>query len=214
MRFTWFLALVALIGSTAVARAQYPYPYGGGFGYHSSTYEEGVQRGFADIVRSAGMKNLMDSEAAINYEEARRQNIDNRLHWTNTYFQMREVNRQARAMERGPRPSQEDLIRFAASKRPSRLGTSELDPLSGEIAWPSLLMEREFDPEREQLDHLYVDRAVNGSLTAQQVIDVDHLIATMEATMQANIDAYTPQLYTQAKSFLRSLKYESFQRPG
>ncbi len=214
MKFALSIAVLVLIASTNVASAQRDYSRWGGGGYHSSTAEEGIQRGFADIVRSAGMKNLMDSEAAINYEDARKKYIDNRMHYTQTYFQMRAVNRQARAAERGPRPSQEDLIRFAANKRPNRLGNRELDPLSGEIAWPVLLLKDEFAEEREQLDELYVDRAVNGSLTADQIIEVDNLVKGLEAVMKYNIREYSPQLYTQAKSFLRSLSYESFQRPG
>ena len=89
-------------------------PWGYGYGYrHASTYEEGVQRGFADIVRSAGAKNLMDSEAAINWEQARRAYFDNRVYGTQKYFELRARNRQARAEERGPRPTMQDLIRLS-----------------------------------------------------------------------------------------------------
>ena len=43
--------------------------YYGGYGYHSSTLEEGVQRGAADLVRSYGMANLLNSQAAQQFEE-------------------------------------------------------------------------------------------------------------------------------------------------
>ena len=99
------LGLLFLVGAPAPARAQYAgVPGGGGDLWYrptySSTYEEGVQRGYADIVRSQGMANLMNSEAAKKYEEARREYLDNRLKATQTYFEMRRVNQEARSRER------------------------------------------------------------------------------------------------------------------
>src|SRR5262245_16429695 len=48
-----------------------------GYSYHSSTLEEGVQRGFADVVRSQGMANLYNAQAAGQFESARSQYLDN-----------------------------------------------------------------------------------------------------------------------------------------
>ena len=47
----------------------------------------------AAVVRSAGAANLMNSEAAIRYEEARSRYFENRLQGTETYFEMRRMNR-------------------------------------------------------------------------------------------------------------------------
>ena len=110
--------------------------YGGG-GYHASTAAEGFQRGMADVIRSTGAANMMNSEAMINVETARQQYISNRLYGTQTYFEMRRLNKEARAAEAGPRPTQQDVIRYAQERAPNRLSTSEVDPLTGNIAWPS-----------------------------------------------------------------------------
>ena len=126
MRTTLGLLILLSLGPLPAATAEYsagdPVHRGlPGIQLHSSTYEEGVQRGFADIVRSAGAANLMNSEAAKKYEDARRKNIDNRVYGTEKYFQMRQINRAARAAERGRQPTMEDLIRYASQRAPDRL---------------------------------------------------------------------------------------------
>jgi hypothetical protein len=203
------LTLLSL-GLAAEATAQYDYPVS----YHSSTYEEGVQRGFADVVRSAGAANLMNSEAAINYEDARRKYIDNRVYGTEKYFQMRQINKTARTAERGRQPTMEDLIRYASERAPSRLSPSELDPLTGIVTWPALLRDPAFQDTRKALDELFVARSAMGYLTAEQAAEANGAIDGMRAVLKKNISSYPPQMYTSAKKFLDSLAYESFQRPG
>jgi len=211
--------LIACYASMASAQAPWrsPWawtqPWGDGY-YHSSTYEEGVQRGFADVVRSAGAYNLMTSEAMKNVEQARRQYIDNRVYSTEKYFEMRRINREARAAERGPRPTMEDLIRYSDARKPDRLSPSELDPLSGRITWPVVLKDDRFQEDRQQLEKIFAERAVVGVLSMAQLTQIDSLTKHMLAVLKENINAYPPQLYTQAKSFLQSLAYEALAQPS
>lgn len=222
MRTTLGLFILLSLGPLASATAQdsyahphpYPPPWFPGFGYHSSTYEEGVQRGFADIVRSAGVANLLNSEAAKNYEDARRKNIDNRVYGTEQYFQMRQINRAARAAERGRQPTMEDLIRYAAQRAPGRLSPSELDPLTGLINWPTILRSEAYEADRQKLEKLYASRSATGYLTAEQVAEVNAAIESVGEKLKANVRSHSPQLHAQAKDFLKSLAYESMQRPG
>jgi hypothetical protein len=64
----------------------------GGYSYHASTAEEGIQRGFADVVRSQGMANLYNAQAATEVEKARSAYLDNQYKATQTYFEMRRYN--------------------------------------------------------------------------------------------------------------------------
>ena len=45
----------------------------------------------ADVVRSAGAANLMNSAAAINVETARSAYLDNQIKFTNTYFEKKRI---------------------------------------------------------------------------------------------------------------------------
>ncbi len=224
MRTTLGLLTLLSLGPLASATAQVPYvpggypwpvPWGYGYGYHhASTYEEGVQRGFADIIRSAGAANLMNSEAAKNWEDARRKNIDNRVYGTEKYFQMRQINRAARAAERSRQPSMEDLIRYASQRAPDRLSPTKLDPLTGVISWPTILHGEAYEADRKKLEALYARRSETGLLTPEQLAEVEAAVESMSAELKRNINVYSPQSYSQAKEFLKSLAYESLQRPG
>ena len=135
------LSFALLLAFAPNAFAQdYPVPYyamGSNNYHHASTVEEGAARGMADVIRSTGAANLMNSEAAKNIEDARKKYIENRLQATQTYFEMKQINKQARWGNQ-KRPTQADLIRYSQSRLPDRLNHSQLDPLSGVLSWPML----------------------------------------------------------------------------
>jgi hypothetical protein len=85
-----------------VATAQF-----GGFGFnrggYASTAAQGADYGMSEMMRAQGYQNLQNSEAAKNWEDAKTLEIQNRLRWTETYFDMRKENREKRAEENGPR---------------------------------------------------------------------------------------------------------------
>ncbi len=208
-----------LVGSAGIATAQDWYKYGNPWGYgsgqhHASTAEEGAMRGMADVIRSKGAANLMNSEAMKNVEDARTKYIDNRVYGTEKYFEMRAMNKAARAAERGPRPSMEDVMRYSSARKPNRLSPSELDPLTGGIHWPGIVQQNQYQQDREQLEDLYSVRATNGFLTVEQMQQVDASINNIQAELKRNIRNVPPQAYTQAKAFLTSLAFESRMRPG
>jgi hypothetical protein len=179
------------------------YDYSAGYG--SSTYEEGVQRGFADVVRSAGAANLMNSEAAKNYEDARKKYIENRLQATETYFEMRRANQESRAALR-PRPlSTEQYVRLARQQAPERLSVSQLDPLSGTIGWPRVLMADRYKEDRELLQTLFKERARGVAHNYEEIREAcDALLAKLKADT-AKIGAND---FIRAKNFVDSLSYE------
>jgi hypothetical protein len=149
----------------SAASAQPGWWGGYGHGYHPPYYgggsTEGAWRhGFADIVRSAGAYNLMTSEALVNVEEARKKNIENRLQWTQTYFEMRRINDEYRRAQY-PRYSAQALAGWAASAATKRLTSSQLDPITGYLAWPRLLLTPDFADLRRDLDRLFAERATS-----------------------------------------------------
>lgn len=199
---------ILAVGSRAEAQDR-PY-YGGYVDDRASTYEESVMRGMSDAVRSAGEYNLSTSEAAINYEQARSMNFENRLQGTNTYFEMRQINSSYRAAERGPQTTQEDAIRNAADQAPDRMTKTDLDPLTGDIVWPIVLQTDLFADLRNQLDTRYRDRAMSsGAIGADSFFEIQQLTEQMLALLKENVANFPPQGYTEAKSFLEALSYES-----
>ena len=152
----------------------------------ASTYEEGVQRGFADVVRSDGLRRLATSEAMKNVEDARRAYIDNRLKATQTYYDMKRMNNDYRASQRSQPLSFEGYVRLARAQAPDRLSVSQLDPFTGNIAWPAILRDPRYAQDRLLIETLYL-------------LNI----------LQADIDLYVQNDYLAAKKFVESLRHEA-----
>ena len=205
---TWIsFLLMAAAGETA--NAQYA-----DVSYHASTAAEGAARGMSDMIQSAGAANLMNSEAAKNYEAARKQNIENRLTWTNTYWEMKRVNKEYRDAQRRPAPTQEQLVRMAKGGLPDRLAISQLDPLTGVLAWPDVLRAEPYAEYRVQIDKIYAGRAANGYLGPDQYLKVKQLTNEMTNVLKQNIKQYTSTESIQARKFLESVSFEANQQPS
>ena len=201
------VALLAILTPWAVA--QY---YGGAYvDNRASTAAEGYQRGYADVVRSQGIANLANSEAAINMTEAAKRDMENRDQWTDTYFQMRQKNRDYRAAERGPRPSREDFARMAAAGRPAKLSPSQLDTVTGEIEWPRVLTRPEFKDDGKELEGLFAKRAQYNQNTWDDYTKIDSTIKKMRADLKAMVKDIPPTDYLAGQRFLDSLAYENRQ---
>jgi hypothetical protein len=206
------IGAAALVVCSGLAWGQYwggwePY-------YHASTPAESYARGMADVARSAGEYNLATSQAAINATEAQRNYIENRDQWTNTYFQMRAANQKYRNEARGPRPSMEDLVRYAQQGKPQRLSPSELDSVSGKITWPILLQTDRYAKDRDELEWLFQTRAKEGFLTTKDYLRIGELTDAMLAKLKEQVREVPQMDYAAAKQFLKSLAYEGRMPPG
>jgi hypothetical protein len=190
------------------AWAQYYPPYGGS--YHAATAEESMANGMANVISSAGQANLLNSAAARNYEEARSRDLDNRLKAENTYFEMRKMNREYVAAERGPKPTSEQMFRYAKERAPNRLNPNQLDPLTGQISWPVVLEDDTYKAHRDKLDELFASRAkYHGQLGPQQYNEILKTTKALDAELKKHIREVPPGDYTKAKSLIESLGYEA-----
>lgn len=209
---------VLVVASRALAQSYrargHPTWYGPRWQHHASTYAEGVQRGWADVVRAMGDYNYMTSRGLINREEARRLWLENKQRYVEQYFELRRINREARAAERGPRPTAQDLARYAKERAPDRLDAYAYDRGWGELNWPAVLMDERFAAERDQIDLLMKQRSVyNSGVGTENNRQVVALSSQMTAKLKGQIDDMAPMDYVAAKSFLRSLSYESHFAP-
>jgi len=220
MKTIWLLGPLVLLTFVAVASApaQYnPYIYGytgGGYGY-SSTLEEGIQRGAADVIRSKGAYNLLTSEASKNWQDATKKYIENRQLWTQTYFEMRRMNKQYREAERGPRPTSEDLYRYAKERAPQRLSPTELDPLTASISWPTVLRSEDFEADRQKMEGLFARRMTEeGAADPSIYTEIAQTGREMEDKLKEKIRDYPTNIYLSGKKFLEGLMYESTLPPS
>ncbi len=190
--------------------------WGGGWGMNwSSTAQEGADRGLAAVVQAQGHAELMKSEAAKNWEEAKTLEIQNRLRWTETYFEMRQVNRDKRAEEAGPRVTQEQAIRLAKMAATPRLRSTQLDPVTGHIEYPLILTQDIYKQYRDRLDTLFAQRAASGgSIRYDDFKVIENTVSQFVDLLQQHVSEYAAGDYGQARNFLDSLVNEARQPPG
>lgn len=210
-----FIAAAALLLTAAGISSTYAQPgsYGGYNGYFpgyysASTAAEGFQNGRSNVIRAQGQYLLDSSQAASQFEDAYSKDIDNRYKTTQAYFDLRRMNREGRAAENGPRPTQADLVRWAQLGKPKALTSSELNPNNGELLWPKVLTIDAFAQDREMLQGLMTDGAKYGGLTLDQSMKASSICDNMLAELKTKISNFKPNMYLEAKNFLESLKYQ------
>jgi len=167
---------------------------------YSSTLEEGAQRGYADIVRSVGMANLLTGQAAVQVEQARKAYIENQAKATQTYFELRRYNAEAR--HRTPL-SLDQYVRLAREMAPEPLTATQLDPLTGTVSWPAPLRLPQYEAFRQRLDRLFQDRATGYLVYGE----IQQAVEEFQALLKADIMKFQPDDYIVAKKFLDSLAW-------
>jgi hypothetical protein len=208
-------------GSWGVPAGGYPYPsmpagsYGmyGGYGYlpydHASTLEEGLLRGQAAWLRAYGQGNYWNAQAMKDAETAYAQDLENRKRALETYCELARINQEARAAQRGPRPSREDAIRYAKEGFSQPLPSTQFDTTFGVLRWPELLQRPEFAKQRMAIDRLLPDFCLRpdevGCDTCGQIT---RLAVELEGKLKQEINSVNPMTYLAAKKFIESLAYE------
>jgi hypothetical protein len=120
---------------------------------------------------------------------------------------MRATNKAATEAERGPHPSAEQLARIAAEGVPKPISPGDSDPVTGQVAWPDVLMDDEFADDRKEVDALLSKKAANGRLGFSDQQQATKAIDGMFDTLKGQISDIPPARYMESKDFLRSLIY-------
>jgi hypothetical protein len=134
--------------------------------------------------------------------------LDNRLKATNNYYQVRQLHAALESKQRGPRATTSELAQQAHETAPRRLTESELDPVSGEVNWPSVLVDDRYTKLRETIDRLFAQRHLSAGGAADYRAMTEG-IEELRAAMAKHIGDYSPAAYMEARNFLDSLQYEA-----
>ncbi|OHB85183.1 MAG: hypothetical protein A2V98_20430 [Planctomycetes bacterium RBG_16_64_12] len=163
--------------------------------------------GMGNVISSKGNYNLATSEAAINMTQAQQNEIQNHLTYANTYFQMKETNQAYKKAQAKPRPTEEQLARWAREAAPQPVSPSEVDPVSGAINWPNVLQQDSFAAQRTALEQLSAQKAAHGSLSISDEMAARKTIESMFAQLKSQVRDVPTQDYIASKHFLQSMIY-------
>ena len=83
----------------------------------------------------------------------------------------------------------EQIARIAREGVPKPLGPSQVDPVTGQINWPSALQEDSFEAQRGQVEQLFDTRARYGGLGYSDQMKVRQVTDSMFHELKAQIRA-------------------------
>jgi hypothetical protein len=202
------LFLAVQFGSTA-AQAQFaisPFVLGGG-SYGGGTVAGNYMFGLAQVIRAEGDYNALTAQGAVNYEIARGKYLENYSRWMEGYYRGREANQayQLQKIERN-RHSAETLAQAALAELPRRLTSDDIDPTTGKIQWPALLMADEYAVFRSDLEELFEVRVWTSRSpeTSARIRDDAH---AMMAILRSHVEELAANDFIAARKFLDALDY-------
>lgn len=174
--------------------------------YRASTPGQAAAMGMADVTRAAGQFNLDTARAATELQVAQDKYLDNRMKATQTFFEMRRMNREYRAAERGPALTYEQMYRLAQVTRPRELDSQQLDPVTGGIEWPAYLRAEKFADLRGQIEKLFAERAHEGVLAGESYVAAMRLTEELMDKLREDIRIISPSTFMQNRRFIESLQ--------
>jgi len=221
-----FVSLVSVSSTVAQATYEYdsepvyhnptpPYPVEMGFSQdHSSTFAEGVQRGRAALIQAWGNYELSNSQARILWEQGRALRRDNNLKlteavqaqhkmWLDYSIEKRKA-REARMAE-----GREILnTRRAAVYGPAfQLSSTELDPMTGAINWPTALESTSYAADRARVEELFRQHVGYGKGEAGTAREIARTVDMLKRKLQSEVGSMSSDEYLASQKFLRGLKY-------
>ncbi len=191
------LALVALGSSIAVGQVIYN---------SASTAAEGFANGMSNVISAQGQRNLSNSQAAINLEQARSADIDNQVKSVNAYWEKRDIynQRQQENFAEIQRQRQFYLDRHGLQS----LTPEEFDRASGTVIWPRVLEQQQYDQYRTTLDKLLKQRSYAGALTSNEYLEATTTNKEWRAAITKQKGVYPDQILSQMLRFLLKINRE------
>lgn len=204
-RFLLVLAITAPIGTVSAQ-----FRYRGGFYPFApigtaTSGEQARAEGLADLIRARGQFE-QDHAAAVAAMNAENQlQMERRMNQRQAYREM-QSQRAAQIRERNAQ-NRESLARSQNEMLPRTLPPTQLDPSTGEIKWPALLGQSQFDATRKVVDDLFRNWAsANKSGQPFDISPMITAISSMRDQLRQLISSVDTMTYLGARGFLDSLE--------
>jgi hypothetical protein len=175
--------------------------------HHASTAAEGFLHGWGYLERSFGIRDLLQSQALINIEVARNLAIENRLLHIAKFWEGRHLWLEEQRMRRGPYRLDADHRRLAHMDAPRALNASELDPVTGELAWPAVLRDVVFAEPQQQLDRIFAKWPITGRFDYNEQSAVKQLANYMQGLLKPRIKSLPGDDYMAGMRFLERIAF-------
>jgi hypothetical protein len=159
-------------------------------------------------MRGHGQYQLLIAEARRAHAAARQHEIANHQQGVQTYFSLRDHNRQKRAAERRPRVNDQQIRRLAAAAKLAPLSPTDVDWINGKIIWPNVLEDGDFGGFRVELERAFAERAALGQMDRLTMAKAQQAAEGMLDELKTQVRELPPRDYITARRFLESLNHE------
>ncbi|NNE00219.1 MAG: hypothetical protein HKN47_23105 [Pirellulaceae bacterium] len=173
----------------------------------------------ADVIRSRGQANLLNAQARTQNEIARSAALDNDVKELATYHERRQINRTTRFGHLHARGEQLRASKAQAEHEAQLAGfriedvagltPDELDPVTGQLAWPLLLQGTHYNRARQPVDIIFATRAQAGQVNPDHYLPLRDWIDRVDYELDCYVHLYPKADYAKAKDFLRRLMIEA-----
>jgi hypothetical protein len=194
---TSVLILIGVASTVAVGQVIYN---------NASTAGESYARGVSGIIQAQGQRNLDNSQAAINAEDAYSAAIDNSVKSVNAYWEKKDIysqHQQAQLAE-----IEQKRQRYQAKHGMTALTPQEFDRTTGAITWPKVLEQSQYDQYRDTLDKTFKDRSYNGALTGDEYMEATSASKQWRDMLNQQRDVYPGPILSQMIRFILKLNRE------
>jgi hypothetical protein len=193
------LVIALLVIGASAMRAQVIYN-------SASTAQEGAMNGAANVIQAQGQKNVSDSQARINNEDAYSKAIDNSVKSVNAFWEKKDVysQRQQQQFAEIQRQRQFYMSRHGLTS----LTPEEFDRASGAVNWPRVLEQKQYDEYRVALDKLMKQRAYAGALTGDEYMEANAALKGWRAMLAKQRKVYPENILDQMIRFVLKVNRE------
>lgn len=172
----------------------------------AATAGESYARGMSGIIDAQGNKNVSDSQARINNQDAYSAAIDNSVKSVNAYWEKKDIYSQHQ--QQVNEEIQQKRARYIARRGSLDFTGNEFDRTTGKVNWPKILDQSAYDPYRTKLDELFHDRSYNGALTGDQYMEATTALNDWRAAILKQKDEYPSSVLQQMLRFVNKAKRE------
>lgn len=207
---------VSLVSIPSVDARYYWYRrgYGGGYG-GAQTPMSANANAMANVIRAQGAYNVATSRAMVNVEQARGAYLANqRVAMDNYYARKRAIEADHAITDERNRASVQRYQEYVAEQRSKapKLSSTQLNPTTGQIAWPRALQDAAYNDHRKDLEAFFTNRSKQS--TSGDVKKMHDTIIAMRDELRDHIHNIVTNDYIESRKFLDLLMKEVDQPKG
>ncbi len=197
-RIPAYVLVALLLGSSAIT-AQVIYN-------SASTAAEGYANGMSNVIQARGQKNVSDSQARINNQDAYSKALDNSTKSVNTFWEQKDIynQRQQEEFAEIQRKRQAYLAKYGLKS----LTPEEFDRATGVVNWPKVLEQPQYNQYRLVLDKLLKQRAYVGCLTSDEYMQATAAMKDWREALAKQRNVYPGPILDQMIRFVLKINRE------